>query len=403
MASYVQIPADGAPIALRNGKLAVPDNPIIPFIRGDGTGPDIWAAARPVFDAAVAKAYRGTRSIAWCECFAGDGAKAVYGDACPSNLLPPETLETIKQYRVAIKGPLTTPIGEGIRSLNVTLRQELDLYVCLRPIRYFPGVPSPVKAPEKIGMVIFRENTEDIYAGIEWAAESAEAKRAIQFLQREMGVKKIRFPETSGIGIKPVSREGTERLVRAAIRYALDHGRKSVTLVHKGNIMKYTEGAFMKWGYALAEREFKGKLLIQDVIADNFLQQILTNPQNFDVIATLNLNGDYISDALAAQVGGIGIAPGGNINYETGCAIFEATHGTAPKYTGQDKVNPSSMILSGVMMLEYIGWGEAAALITRAVEKTLAEKIVTYDFARNIPGAREVKCSEFGKAIVERC
>ncbi|MBI4367191.1 MAG: NADP-dependent isocitrate dehydrogenase [Deltaproteobacteria bacterium] len=412
----IHIPQNGQPIGMRDGTLVVPDRPVIPFIEGDGTGPDIWRAAQGVFDAAVAKAYGGTRKISWVEVFAGEKAKTVYGADCPPNLLPEATLTAIRRYLVAIKGPLTTPVGEGFRSLNVTLRQELDLYVCLRPVRYFAGVPSPLKQPEKVDMVIFRENTEDIYAGVEWAAQTAEAKRLIRFLQQDLGVKKIRFPATSGIGIKPVSREGTERLVRAALRYALAAKRKSLTLVHKGNIMKYTEGAFMKWGYALAKREFgdrtvaweecqgqaDGKLLVQDVIADNFLQQILLHPERFDVIATCNLNGDYISDALAAQVGGIGIAPGGNINYDTGCAIFEATHGTAPKYTGQDKVNPSSVILSGAMMLDYLGWIEAAALVSRAVERTIAEKTVTYDFARQIPGAREVKCSEFGRAIVER-
>ncbi len=402
-------------ISIQNGLLPVPDNPVIPFIEGDGTGPDIWAASQKVFDAAVNKAYAGRRKITWQECYAGEKAKKVYGEKCPPNLLPAETLETIKEYLVAIKGPLTTPVGKGIRSLNVTLRQELDLYVCLRPVRYFQGTPSPVKHPEKINMVIFRENTEDIYAGVEWEAETPEAKKVISFLQKEMGVKKIRFPETSGIGIKPVSREGTERLVRAAIQYALKHKRKSLTLVHKGNIMKFTEGAFQKWGYELAKREFgtqtvsweesqgktDGRLLVKDAIADNFLQQILTRPDEYDVIATLNLNGDYISDALAAQVGGIGIAPGGNINYITGRAIFEATHGTAPKYAGQDKVNPGSVILSGVMMLEYLGWQEAALLINKGLEKSIANKTVTYDFHRQMEGAKLLKCSEFGQEIVK--
>src|SRR5690606_22899353 len=372
-------PQAGERIVVENGKLSVPDHPIIPFIEGDGTGPDIWAAAKRVLDAAVEKAYGGKKKIAWFEVFAGEKAYNRFGE-----WLPEDTLKAIREYKVAIKGPLTTPVGGGIRSLNVALRQELDLYVCLRPVRYFDGVPSPVKHPELVDMVIFRENSEDIYAGIEWEAESEEVKKVIRFLQEEMGVKKIRFPETSGIGIKPVSREGTERLVRAAIQYALDHGRKSVTLVHKGNIMKFTEGAFKKWGYELAEREFgdkvftwaqydriaeeqgkeaanraqaeaeeAGKIIIKDVIADAFLQQILTRPAEYDVIATLNLNGDYISDALAAQVGGIGIAPGANINYDTGHAVFEATHGTAPKYAGLDKVNPGSVILSGVLMLEY--------------------------------------------------
>lgn len=401
-----------------DGTLIVSDHPIIPFIEGDGTGPDIWRASQLVFDAAVEKAYQGKRKISWFEVYAGEKAQKVYGSDCPPNLLPDETLKTIEEYLIAIKGPLTTPVGEGVRSLNVALRQVLDLYVCLRPVRYFQGVPSPVKHPEKIDMVIFRENTEDIYAGIEWAAETADARKLIQFLQKEMNVKKIRFPETSGIGIKPVSREGTERLVRAAIQYALKHKRRNLTFVHKGNIMKFTEGAFMKWGYEIAKREFgnqtiswedsqkspeaaKGKLLIKDVIADAFLQQILTRPDEYDVIATLNLNGDYISDALAAQVGGIGIAPGGNINYVTGRAIFEATHGTAPKYAGQDKVNPGSVILSGVLMLEHLGWQEAADLITKALEKTIDKKTVTYDFHRLMTGATLVSCSGFGKEIVK--
>src|SRR3989338_479957 len=390
------------PILLKKeGGLEVPNEPIIPFIEGDGTGPDIWQASQLVLDAAVAKAYGGKRKICWKEAFAGEKAQKIYGAKCPSNLLPDETLETLKEYLVSIKGPLTTPVGKGIRSLNVTLRQTFDLYVCLRPVRYFSGVPSPVKHPEKVNMVIFRENTEDIYAGVEWEEGTPEVKKIIQFLQDEMGVKKIRFPETSGIGIKPVSRQGTERLGRAASRYALAPQRKSLTLVHKGNIMKFTEGAFQKWGYELAQREFGDKLLIKDAIADSFLQQILTRPDEYDVIATLNLNGDYISDALAAQVGGIGIAPGGNINYDTGRAIFEATHGTAPKYAGQDKVNPGSVILSGVMMLEYLGWQEAADLITRAMEKTIMQKKVTYDFHRQMEGAKLLKCSEFGKAIAE--
>ncbi len=413
-------------ITIKDGNLLVPDQPIIPFIEGDGTGPDIWAASRPVFDDAVQKAYAGKRKISWKEVYAGEKAKKVFGEKCPPNLLPQETLEAIKEYLVAIKGPLTTPVGKGIRSLNVTLRQELDLYVCLRPVRYFQGTPSPVCHPEKVNMVIFRENTEDIYAGIEWEAETPEAKKVIEFLQKEMGIKKIRFPETSGIGIKPVSREGTERLVRAAIQYALKHKRKSLTLVHKGNIMKFTEGAFQRWGYELAKREFREQIVtweeqerrggpawppqgnhtglplqVKDAIADNFLQQILTRPDEYDVIATLNLNGDYISDALAAQVGGIGIAPGGNINYITGRAIFEATHGTAPKYAGQDKVNPGSVILSGVMMLEYLGWQEAADLITKGLEKAIANKTVTYDFHRLMDGAKLLKCSEFGRAIVD--
>jgi len=411
----VQIPAGGDKITIQNGKLQVGARPVIPFIEGDGTGPDIWKAAVKVFDAAVAKAYRGQRQIQWCEVYAGEKAQQVYGAECPPNLLPQETLDVIKEYLVAIKGPLTTPVGKGFRSLNVTLRQELDLYVCLRPVRYFKGTPSPVKAPEKVDMVIFRENTEDIYAGVEWEAQSADVKKVIAFLQNEMGVKKIRFPETSAIGIKPVSIEGSKRLIRAAIRYAVEHKRRSITLVHKGNIMKFTEGGFRQWGYELAKEEFAdqvvsweecqgkvpaGKILIQDAIADAFLQQILTRANEFDVIATLNLNGDYISDALAAQVGGIGIAPGGNINYVSGRAIFEATHGTAPKYAGQDKVNPGSVILSGVMMLEYLGWREAADLITGALEKTISQKTVTYDFARLMEGAKELKCSEFAQAIV---
>ncbi|MCC7344776.1 MAG: NADP-dependent isocitrate dehydrogenase [Deltaproteobacteria bacterium] len=411
----VQIPASGDKITIQNGKLQVGARPIIPFIEGDGTGPDIWKAAVQVFDAAVAKAYQGQRRIQWCEVYAGEKAQQAYGAECPPNLLPQETLDVIKEYLVAIKGPLTTPVGKGFRSLNVTLRQELDLYVCLRPVRYFKGTPSPVKAPEKVDMVIFRENTEDIYAGVEWEAQSADVKKVIAFLQNEMGVKKIRFPETSAIGIKPVSIEGSKRLIRAAIRYAVEHKRRSVTLVHKGNIMKFTEGGFRQWGYELAKEEFAdqvvsweecqgkvpaGKILIQDAIADAFLQQILTRANEFDVIATLNLNGDYISDALAAQVGGIGIAPGGNINYISGRAIFEATHGTAPKYAGQDKVNPGSVILSGVMMLEYLGWQEAADLINRSLEKTISQKTVTYDFARLMEGAKELKCSEFAQAIV---
>ncbi|WP_367305798.1 NADP-dependent isocitrate dehydrogenase [Alicyclobacillus acidocaldarius] len=422
-----QLPTEGEPITLVDGELNVPDHPIIPFIEGDGTGPDIWRAAQRVFDAAVEKAYGGKRKIAWYEVYAGEKAYNMFGE-----WLPQDTLTALSEYIVSIKGPLTTPVGGGIRSLNVAVRQELDLYVCQRPVRYFQGVPSPVKHPELVDMVIFRENSEDIYAGIEWQAGTPEVKKVIEFLQKEMGVKKIRFPETSGIGVKPVSREGTERLVRAAIEYALRHKRKSVTLVHKGNIMKFTEGAFKNWGYELAEREFSdkvftwaqydrikaekgqeaadaaqkeaieaGKLIVKDVIADAFLQQILTRPAEYDVIATLNLNGDYISDALAAQVGGIGIAPGANINYETGHAVFEATHGTAPKYAGLDKVNPGSVILSGVMMFEYMGWQEAADLITRAMEKTIAQKIVTYDFARLMEGATEVKCSEFGDHIIQ--
>ncbi len=414
MPQYVRLtpPAGGKAITFASGKLQVPDTPIIPFIEGDGTGPDIWRASQKVFDAAVQKAYGGKRNIVWFEVYAGEKANEVYG---PNTWLHDDTLEAIKAHIVAIKGPLTTPVGGGIRSINVALRQMLDLYVCLRPVRYFDGVPSPVKKPEMINMVIFRENTEDIYAGIEWKAGTPEAAKVVGWLQKEMGVKKIRFPNTSSIGIKPVSAEGSARLIRAAIQYAVDNKRSSVTFVHKGNIMKFTEGAFRDWGYELAQKEFGGKLLdggpwvqlpnrmtIKDMIADNFLQQILTRPAEYDVIATLNLNGDYISDALAAQVGGIGIAPGGNINYENGFAVFEATHGTAPKYANQDKVNPGSVILSGEMMLRYMGWTEAADLIIRGLEKTIRSKVVTYDFARLMEGAKEVRCSEFGEAIISQ-
>jgi isocitrate dehydrogenase len=402
----------GKPIRSRpDGSLEVPDNPIVVFIDGDGTGPDIWASAVRVFDAAVEKAYGGERKIAWHEVLAGGRSHEETG-----SWLPDETVEAFREYRVGIKGPLTTPVGGGIRSLNVALRQTLDLYVCLRPVRWYEGVPSPVKRPQDVDAVIFRENSEDIYAGIEWEAESPEARKVIRFLQDEMGVKKIRFPQTSGIGVKPVSREGTDRLVRAAIEYAIRQDRKSVTLVHKGNIMKFTEGAFRDWGYELVRREFSGKavtwddcggnppegqILVKDNIADITLQQILTRPREFDVIATMNLNGDYISDALAAQVGGIGIAPGANINYVTGHAIFEATHGTAPKYAGQDKVNPSSVIISGVMMLDHMGWGEAARLIENGISRTIKSKRVTYDFHRLMEGATLLKCSEFGSAIIE--
>ncbi|MES1205666.1 MAG: NADP-dependent isocitrate dehydrogenase [Pseudomonadota bacterium] len=406
-----QIPSGADPITMKaDGTLNVPDRPIIPFIEGDGTGADIWRASVRVLDAAVDKEFGGKKKIAWTEVFAGEKAKNLF-----DNWLPDETVDAFRTYLVGIKGPLTTPVGGGIRSLNVAIRQILDLYVCLRPVRYFTGVPSPVKRPEKVDMVIFRENTEDIYAGIEWAAESAEAKKVIAFLQTEMGVNKIRFPATSGIGIKPVSREGSERLIRAALDYAIRHQRKSVTIVHKGNIMKFTEGAFRDWGYALVRREYAGKavgwddcggkppagqLLVKDSIADITLQQVLTRPEEFDVIATLNLNGDYLSDALAAQVGGIGIAPGGNINYQTGHAVFEATHGTAPKYANQDKVNPGSVILSGVMMLEHLGWTGAASRVVNGLEKAISQKIVTYDFARLMEGATEVSCSAFGDAII---
>jgi len=416
----------GSTITIKKGKLKVPNDPIIPFIEGDGTGPDIWAASVRVFDAAVAKAYGGKRKIVWKEVLAGEKAFTQTG-----NWLPDETLQVIDQYKVAIKGPLTTPVGGGIRSLNVALRQQLDLYACVRPVRWFKGVPSPVKEPGLVDMVIFRENTEDIYAGIEYLAGTDEVKKVMAFLQNEMGVKKVRFPNTSSIGIKPVSSEGTERLVRSALDYAFKYNRKSLTLVHKGNIMKFTEGKFKDWGYALAEREYgdrvftwaqydrikadkgeeaanaaqaeavaAGKLIVKDVIADAFLQQILLRPAEYDVIATLNLNGDYVSDALAAQVGGIGIAPGANINYLTGHAIFEATHGTAPKYAGKDVVNPSSVILSGVMMFEYLGWDKAAKLIVKGLEKAIRSKRVTYDFERLMKGATKLKCSEFGTEMI---
>jgi isocitrate dehydrogenase len=399
----------GDTITMRDGTLQVPDYPVIPFIEGDGTGPDIWRASQLVFDGAVERAYGGKRRIAWHEVLAGEKSKERV-----DSWLPDETLAAIATHRVAIKGPLTTPVGGGFRSLNVALRQQLDLYACVRPVRYFPGVPSPVKRPEDVNMVIFRENTEDTYAGIEYAAGSAEVQRLIAFLRDELHVTKIRFPGTSGIGIKPMSEEGTQRLVRAAIRYAVRSGVASVTLVHKGNIMKYTEGAFRDWGYRVAREEFGGSeldggpwlrlpggVVIKDVIADAFLQQILTRPREYSVIATPNLNGDYISDALAAQVGGIGIAPGANINYDTGHAIFEATHGTAPKYANQDKVNPGSVILSGEMMFRYLGWDEAAELILRALEKTIAQKRVTYDFERLMEGATLVSCSGFARAMVE--
>jgi isocitrate dehydrogenase len=413
MSAQYHVP-EGDRITIQNGQLQVPDQPIIPFVEGDGTGPDIWRASVRVFDAAVEKAYGGKRKIAWMEVLAGEKAYNQTG-----NWLPDETVEAFQTYLVGIKGPLTTPVGGGIRSLNVALRQLLDLYVCLRPVRYFEGVPSPVKRPEAVDMVIFRENTEDIYAGIDFQAGSDAALKVLNFIREQMPkeFKKIRFGaddiESVGVGIKPVSRPGTERLVRAAIQYALDHDRKSVTLVHKGNIMKYTEGAFRDWGYELAKREFGATeidggpwcklpngIVIKDAIADITLQQVLTRPDDFDVIATLNLNGDYLSDALAAQVGGIGIAPGGNINYVTGHAIFEATHGTAPKYANQDKVNPSSVILSGDMMLRHLGWHEAADMMIASIEKTIASKVVTYDFARLMEGAKEVKTSEFADALI---
>ena len=408
-ASHIQVPAQGAKITVNaDASLNVPDRPIIPFIEGDGTGVDITPVMRAVLDAAVTKAYGGKRQIAWMEIYAGEKAVKVYGN---DTWLPDETVQAARDYVVSIKGPLTTPTSGGIRSLNVALRQMLDLYVCLRPVRYFDGVPSPVKAPEKVDMVIFRENTEDIYAGVEWEAGSPEVKKVIEFLQKEMGVKKIRFPETSAIGIKPVSVEGSERLIRKAIQYAIDNGRKSVTLVHKGNIMKFTEGGFKKWGYELAVREFGGEpidggpwvklpngIVVKDVIADAFLQQILLRPEDYDVIATLNLNGDYISDALAAEVGGIGIAPGANLSDSV--AMFEATHGTAPKYAGQDYVNPGSIILSGEMMLRHMGWIEAADLLIAGMGKAIGAKQVTYDFARLMDGAKQISCSAFGQEII---
>jgi len=451
----------GEKIRIENNKLIVPDQPIIPFIEGDGTGPDIWAASVRVFDAAVEKAYGGTKKIEWKEVYAGENAFNKFND-----WLPQDTIDAFKEYLVGIKGPLTTPVGGGIRSLNVALRQILDLYVCLRPVKYITGVPSPVRKPEDVDMVIFRENTEDIYAGIEWMEGSEEVKKVVEFIRKDMGIEKIRFPETSGIGIKPISKEGSYRLIRAAIVYALEEGRRSVTLVHKGNIMKFTEGAFKNWGYQLAKEEFrndvitereswilgnvesnagisveenakriepgyhmmtddqkagvraeveeglkllpthgngkwKNMLLIKDAIADITLQQVLTRASEFDVVATMNLNGDYLSDALAAQVGGIGIAPGANINYVTGHAIFEATHGTAPKYAGLDKVNPGSVIISGSMMLKYMGWNEAHDLIWKGLEKAISQKRVTYDYHRMMDGATLLKCSEFGSAIIE--
>jgi isocitrate dehydrogenase len=424
----ITIPADGAKISIANGKLNVPSNPVIPFIEGDGTGPDIWRASVRVLDAAVAKAYGGKRQIKWVEVYAGQKAYDQF-----NTWLPDSTVDICREYLVSIKGPLTTPIGGGIRSLNVALRQLLDLYVCLRPVRWFKGVPSPVKKPDQVDMVICRENTEDIYAGVEFEAGTEANRRFLDLFKANFPKEyaKIRFPATSGIGIKPVSQEGTERLFRAAVQYAIDNQRKSVTIVHKGNIMKFTEGAFRNWSYALAEREFgdkvytweqwertkaakgekaandeqaaalaAGRVLVKDAIADITLQQVLTRPSEFDVIATMNLNGDYLSDALAAQVGGIGIAPGANINYVTGHAVFEATHGTAPKYANLDKVNPGSVILSGEMMLRYLGWTEAADLIITAMDRTIGQKTVTYDFARLMDGATEIKCSEFGDALI---
>ncbi len=411
MYKHIRVPGQGEKIAVNaDFSLKVPDQPILPYIEGDGTGVDITPVMKKVVDAAVKTAYGGKRRIEWMEMYAGEKSCKVYGE---NVWLPEETLQAAREYVVSIKGPLTTPVGGGIPSINVALRQELDLYVCLRPVRYFKGVPSPLKQPEKTDMVIFRENSEDIYAGIEWQAESDQARKVIKFLIEDMGVKKIRFPQSSGIGIKPVSREGTERLVRKAIQYAIANQRRSVTLVHKGNIMKFTEGAFRDWGYALAQREFGGQLLdggpwmklpggiiIKDVIADAFLQQILLRPDEYDVIATLNLNGDYISDALAAQVGGIGIAPGANMSDSV--AMFEATHGTAPKYAGKDYVNPGSLILSAEMMLRHMAWLEAADLIITSMEKAILDKVVTYDFARLMEGAKQVSCSGFGDAIIER-
>lgn len=413
MYQHIKVPASGEKICVNNDySLNVPDNPIIPFIEGDGIGIDITPVMRNVVDSAVEKVYGSQRKISWMEIFAGEKSTRVYGSDV---WLPEETLQAAKEFVISIKGPLTTPVGGGIRSINVALRQRLDLYVCLRPVRYFTGVPSPLKNPEKTDMVIFRENSEDIYAGIEWEAESVSARKVIDFLMQDMGVTNIRFPATSGIGIKPVSREGTERFVRKAIQYAIDNKRSSVTLVHKGNIMKFTEGAFKSWGYTLAEQEFgaelldggpwmkisadHGDIIVKDVIADAFLQQILLRPEEYDVVTTLNLNGDYISDALAAQVGGIGIAPGANLSDSV--AIFEATHGTAPKYAGKDQVNPGSIILSAEMMLRHMGWTEAADMIISAMERTIQDKIVTYDLARLLVDAKKVSCSTFGQALVE--
>ena len=410
---HINIPETGEKIQIQeNGERIVSDNPIIPFIEGDGIGPDIWEATRKVFEVAVEKAYSGKKKITWMEVFAGGKATQIYGE---NEWLPQETLAALKEYKVAIKGPMTTPVGGGMRSINVAIRQKLDLYVCQRPVRYFEGVPSPVKEPENVDMVIFRENTEDIYAGIEFAAGEKDTQEVTELLKKLNRLDKVRFPKTASYGIKPVSEEGTQRLVKAAIKYAIEQKRKSVTLVHKGNIMKFTEGYFCKWGYETAKKFFpeetisweecggnppNGKLLISDAIADAFFQKILLRPKEYDVIATLNLNGDYLSDALAAQVGGIGIAPGANINYDTGIAVFEATHGTAPKYAGLDKVNPSSMILSGEMMFRYLNWDAAADLIVKSIETTIDKKTVTYDFARMMSGARELKCSEFATALI---
>jgi len=411
----IKIPSSGKKItAHKDGSLDVPDNPILGFIEGDGIGADITKASMLIWNSAVEKAYDGKRKVAWMELYAGEKANQVYGE---NVWLPQETLDAIQEFLIAIKGPLTTPVGGGIRSLNVALRQKLDLYVCLRPVRYFKGVPSPVKHPEKTDMVVFRENSEDIYAGIEWKAGSPEADKVISFLKEQMKVKNIRFQENCGIGIKPISKEGTERIMRAAMNYAIAQKRRNVTIVHKGNIMKFTEGAFKDWAYGLVRKEFsdkavaaddcgwrapEGKILVKDCICDAFLQQILTRPDEYDVIVTMNLNGDYASDALAACVGGIGIAPGANINYVSGHAVFEATHGTAPKYAGQDKVNPSSLVLSGEMMFRHIGWGEAADLMVKGLEAAISDKIVTYDFARLMSGAKEVSCSGFAKAVIER-
>ncbi len=411
--NQIKIPQIGEKISVQQKEILTPDKPIIPFIEGDGIGPDLWVVARRVFDAAVEKAYGDQRKISWMEVYAGEKANIMYDK---DTWLPDELLEALKEFKVGIKGPMTTPVGGGIRSLNVAIRQKLDLYVCQRPVVYFEGVPSPIKNPSLIDMVIFRENTEDIYAGIEFGAGSKEADQVSDLIKKLGQIQKVRFPDTVSYGIKPISEEGTKRLVKAALQYAIDHNRKSVTLVHKGNIMKFTEGYFRSWGYEAGKEFFpdncisweecggsppKDKILIKDVIADAFLQQILTRPAEYDVIATLNLNGDYISDALAAQVGGIGIAPGANINYETGIAMFEATHGTAPKYAGQDKANPSSLILSGEMMLRYLGWGEAADKIIEAMQKTIQKKTVTYDFARLMDGTKELKCSEFGDALIQ--